>query len=176
MSFRLIPKSVTLNDLERRNGPYTVAQIAQRFEPSIVLWAFHTIQPSSFQCTVLRACKKHFQNYISVLFIYPSQYFSRKCNDDTAILSLGLTIVTCILSNCTFLTTLNNSNLVTVIQGLQKWYSATSRSHRIFQYLFSFSCFRKNEPEAFKFYASFDRGNLQRRDITHLYSPKNGST
>ena len=27
---------------------YTVAQIAERFEPSTVLWAFHTIQPSSF--------------------------------------------------------------------------------------------------------------------------------
>jgi len=24
MSFRLVPKSVTLNDLERRNGPYSV--------------------------------------------------------------------------------------------------------------------------------------------------------
>ena len=29
---------------------YTVAQIAKRFEPSTVLWAFHTIQPSSYQC------------------------------------------------------------------------------------------------------------------------------
>ena len=27
---------------------YTVAQIAKRFEPSTVLWAFRTIQPSSF--------------------------------------------------------------------------------------------------------------------------------
>jgi len=27
---------------------YTVAQIAKRFEPSAVLWAFHTIQQSSF--------------------------------------------------------------------------------------------------------------------------------
>jgi len=27
---------------------YTVAQIAKRFEPSTVLWAFHTIQPSSY--------------------------------------------------------------------------------------------------------------------------------
>jgi len=27
---------------------YTVAQIAKRFKPSNVLWAFHTIQPSSF--------------------------------------------------------------------------------------------------------------------------------
>jgi len=26
---------------------YTVAQIAKRFKPSTVLWAFHTIQPSS---------------------------------------------------------------------------------------------------------------------------------
>jgi len=26
---------------------YTVAQIAKRFEPSTLLWAFHTIQPSS---------------------------------------------------------------------------------------------------------------------------------
>jgi len=26
---------------------YTVTQIAKRFEPSTVLWAFHTIQPSS---------------------------------------------------------------------------------------------------------------------------------
>jgi len=29
---------------------YTVAQIAKRFEPSTVLWAFHTIQPSSSFC------------------------------------------------------------------------------------------------------------------------------
>ena len=28
---------------------YTVAQIAKRFEPSTVLWAFYTIQPSSFR-------------------------------------------------------------------------------------------------------------------------------
>jgi len=27
---------------------YTVAQTAKRFEPSTVLWAFHTIQPSSY--------------------------------------------------------------------------------------------------------------------------------
>jgi len=27
---------------------YTVAQTAKRFEPSTVLWAFHTMQPSSF--------------------------------------------------------------------------------------------------------------------------------
>ena len=27
---------------------YTVAQIAKRFEPNTVLWAFHTIQPSSY--------------------------------------------------------------------------------------------------------------------------------
>jgi len=27
---------------------YTVAQIAERLEPNTVLWAFHTIQPSSF--------------------------------------------------------------------------------------------------------------------------------
>jgi len=30
------------------HADYTVAQIANRFEPSTVLWAFHTIQPSSF--------------------------------------------------------------------------------------------------------------------------------
>jgi len=28
---------------------YTVAQTAKHFEPSTVMWAFHTIQPSSFQ-------------------------------------------------------------------------------------------------------------------------------
>jgi len=27
---------------------YTVIQRAKRYEPSTVLWAFHTIQPSSF--------------------------------------------------------------------------------------------------------------------------------
>jgi len=31
---------------------YTVAQIAKRFEPSTVLWAFHTIQPSSLILTL----------------------------------------------------------------------------------------------------------------------------
>jgi len=30
----------------------TVAQIARRFEPSTVLWAFHTIQPSSYDWCV----------------------------------------------------------------------------------------------------------------------------
>jgi len=30
---------------------YTVAQIAKRFEPSTVLWASHTIQPSSCICS-----------------------------------------------------------------------------------------------------------------------------
>ena len=34
---------------------YTVAQIAKRFEPSTVLWAFHTIQPSSFRKIILSA-------------------------------------------------------------------------------------------------------------------------
>ena len=29
---------------------YSVAQIAMRFEPRSVLWAFHTIQSSSFVC------------------------------------------------------------------------------------------------------------------------------
>jgi len=29
---------------------YTVAQIATRFEPSSLLWTFHTIQPSSCYC------------------------------------------------------------------------------------------------------------------------------
>jgi len=33
---------------------YTVAQTAKRFEPSTVLWAFHTIQPSSFEFCVYR--------------------------------------------------------------------------------------------------------------------------
>jgi len=33
---------------------YTVAQIAKRFEPSTVLWAFHTIQPSTSICIVLQ--------------------------------------------------------------------------------------------------------------------------
>ena len=31
---------------------YTVAHIAKHFEPSTVLWAFHTIQPTSFKHTV----------------------------------------------------------------------------------------------------------------------------
>jgi len=29
---------------------YIVAQLAKRFEPSTVLWAFHTIQPFSYIC------------------------------------------------------------------------------------------------------------------------------
>jgi len=29
---------------------YTVAQIAKRFQPSTVLWAFHTIKPSGLLC------------------------------------------------------------------------------------------------------------------------------
>jgi len=33
MSFRLVPKSVTLNDLERRNGPY----FALFFLPNLVV-------------------------------------------------------------------------------------------------------------------------------------------
>jgi len=31
---------------------YTVEQIAKRFEPSTVLWAFHTIQPSSISIPI----------------------------------------------------------------------------------------------------------------------------
>jgi len=31
---------------------YAVAQIANRFEPSTVLWAFHTMQPSSFRWSI----------------------------------------------------------------------------------------------------------------------------
>jgi len=31
----------------------TVAQIANRFEPSTVLWAFHTMQPSSLVCSCI---------------------------------------------------------------------------------------------------------------------------
>jgi len=41
---------------------YTVVQIAKRFEPSTVLWAFHTIQPSScvwnISGTAERICAK----------------------------------------------------------------------------------------------------------------------
>ena len=35
MSFRLVPKSVTLNDLERRNGPY----FALFHQISVASWA-----------------------------------------------------------------------------------------------------------------------------------------
>ena len=34
MSFRLVPKSVTLNDLERRSGPYLARVIHEWNEPS----------------------------------------------------------------------------------------------------------------------------------------------
>jgi len=33
MSFRLVPKSVTLNDLERRNGPYVFT--GQTTQPTV---------------------------------------------------------------------------------------------------------------------------------------------
>jgi len=36
---------------------YTAAQIAKRFEPCTVLWAFHTIQPSSSICLNCNAIK-----------------------------------------------------------------------------------------------------------------------
>ena len=39
---------------------YTVAQIAKRFEPSTVLWAFHKIQPSSLDI------KRNFAVYITI--------------------------------------------------------------------------------------------------------------
>jgi len=35
---------------------YTTAQIAKRFEPSTVLWAFRTIQPSSLKIEVMADC------------------------------------------------------------------------------------------------------------------------
>jgi len=38
------------NSFDLKNTSYessTIAEIAERFEPSTVLWAFHTIQPSS---------------------------------------------------------------------------------------------------------------------------------
>ena len=36
---------------------YRVAQIAKRFEPSTVLWALHTIQPSGYICHPTSDCK-----------------------------------------------------------------------------------------------------------------------
>jgi len=39
MSFRLVPKSVTLNDLERRNGPYSAF-----FSPNSVAFAAHCVK------------------------------------------------------------------------------------------------------------------------------------
>jgi len=36
---------------------YTVAQTAKRFEPSTVLWAFHTIQPSSLHLHYITRAK-----------------------------------------------------------------------------------------------------------------------
>jgi len=36
---------------------YTVVQIANRLEPSTVFWAFHTIQPSSFDCRYMPVAK-----------------------------------------------------------------------------------------------------------------------
>ena len=44
---------------------YTVAQIAKRFEPSTVLWAFHTIQPTSSLCLLL-----YFSLSINVFLVY----------------------------------------------------------------------------------------------------------
>jgi len=38
------------HSLSLETPTYTIAQIAKRFEPNIVLWAFHTIQPSSSTC------------------------------------------------------------------------------------------------------------------------------
>jgi len=39
MSFRCIPKSVTLNDLERRNGPYFAS-----FLPNLVISGVHYVK------------------------------------------------------------------------------------------------------------------------------------
>jgi len=44
---------------------YTVAQIAKRFEPRIVLWAFHTIQPSSYHHLCVYKKKPWNCNYIA---------------------------------------------------------------------------------------------------------------
>ena len=43
---------ITLTTCYLWTRPLTVAQIAERFEPNTVLWAFRTIQPSSFFCVV----------------------------------------------------------------------------------------------------------------------------
>jgi len=45
---------------------YTVTQITQRFEPSTVLWAFHTIQPSSLIYNdILQNCHPYVQQWWS---------------------------------------------------------------------------------------------------------------
>jgi len=64
MSFPLVPKSVTLNDLEQRNGPYSVASGAhcQEVIEDVVLkkFAFAISSPDEFLLLLLgRACLSH---------------------------------------------------------------------------------------------------------------------
>ena len=63
MSFRLVPKSVTLNDLERRNGPY----FALFFLPNLVISGAYCVQVVDkaitmdnrrLLCLVVNACRE----------------------------------------------------------------------------------------------------------------------
>jgi len=53
MSFRLVPKSVTLNDLERRNGPY--------------LALFHRIRVRCRRKTIIRPIPR-FRNLLLIVY------------------------------------------------------------------------------------------------------------
>jgi len=61
MSFRLVPKSVTLNDLERRNGPYSAF-----FSPNSVAFAPHCVKCFKIYVNFQRQeCSKKFTFAIS---------------------------------------------------------------------------------------------------------------
>ena len=62
MSFRLVPKSVTLNDIERRNGPY----FARFLRNLVILWAYCvkvvdraiTMDHLRLLCLVVNVCRE----------------------------------------------------------------------------------------------------------------------
>jgi len=49
---------------------YTVAQIAKRFEPSTVLWAYHTIQPSSLSPPCIAGCGHIYFRPVSIFLSF----------------------------------------------------------------------------------------------------------
>jgi len=81
---------------------YTLAQTAKRFEPSTVLWTFHTIQPSSCTCSIHKnllhsICHMHRHFYSTPLCMRCISYGSSVCPSHAYIVSKRRHIAQCSL-------------------------------------------------------------------------------